>query len=57
MRCNTLLEHITQGCVRLANDYDTDTLIQDGSNMCWTSGPAGMSDGGTTPRKKQRTSD
>ena len=37
--------------MRLANDYDTDTLIQDGPNMCWTSGPAGMSDGGTTPRK------
>ena len=29
----------------------TDTLIQDGSNMCWTSGPAGMSDGVMTSRK------
>ena len=27
------------------NDNDNDTLIEDGSNMCWTSGPAGMSDG------------
>ena len=23
-----------EGCVRLANDDDTDTLIEDGSNMC-----------------------
>ena len=43
-------------CVRLANDNDTDTLIQDGSNMCWTSGPAGMGDG-HDPSKKQRTCD
>ena len=28
------------------------TLIEDGSNMCWSSGPAGMSDGVMTPRKK-----
>ena len=26
-------------------DSDIDTLIEDGSNMCKTSGPAGMSDG------------
>ena len=29
----------------------TPTLIEDGSNMCQTSGPAGMSDGVMTPRK------
>ena len=27
------------------------TLIEDGFNMCQTSGPAGVSDGVTTPRK------
>ena len=41
--------------VRL-NDKDNDTLIEDGSNLCWTSGLAGMGDGVTTPRKKHRTS-
>ena len=33
------------------NDNDNDTLIEDESNMCWTSGPAGMSDGVMTLRK------
>ena len=33
------------------NDNGNDTLIEDGSNMCWTSGTAGMSDGVMTPRK------
>ena len=32
------------------NDSDNDTLIEDGSGMCWTSGPPGMSDHG--PSKK-----
>ena len=32
---------------RMDNDHDHE----DGFNMCWTSGPAGMSDGGTAPRK------
>ena len=27
------------------------TLIEDGSNVCQASGPAGMSDGVMTPRK------
>ena len=30
----------------------TTKLIEDGSNMCWAYGPAGMSDGVMTPRKK-----
>ena len=30
---------------------DNDILIEVGSNMCWKSGPAGMSDGVMTPRK------
>ena len=34
-----------------SNDNDNDTLIEDGSNMCMTSGPDGMSDGVMTPRK------
>ena len=34
------------------NDNDNDTLIEGGSNMCRTSGPAGMSDGVMTQRKK-----
>ena len=33
------------------NDIDNDPLIEDGSNMCWTSGPAGMSDGVMTLEK------
>ena len=36
------------------NDSDNDTLIEDGSGMCWTSGPPGMSDHG--PSKKHRKS-
>ena len=28
------------------NDSDNDTLIEDGSGMCWTSGSPGMSDHG-----------
>ena len=31
------------------------TLIEDGANMCWASGPAGMSDGVMTPRKASET--
>ena len=31
------------------------TLIEDGSNMCWASGPAGMGDGVMTPRKASET--
>ena len=33
------------------NDNDNDKLTEDVSNMRWTSGPAGMSDGVMTPRK------
>ena len=33
------------------------TLIEDGSKMCWASGPAGMGDGVMTPQKKQRKSE
>ena len=31
------------------------TLIEDGANMCWAAGPAGMSDGVMTPRKASET--
>ena len=34
----------------------SNTLIAYGSRMCWTSGPAGMSDAVMTPRKKHRKS-
>ena len=37
--------------VKTKNDNENDTLIEDGSNMCWTSGPPGMSDGVMIPRK------
>ena len=33
------------------NDNDNDTLIEDGPDMCWPSGPAGMSDGAMTLEK------
>ena len=33
------------------DDNDSDALIEDGPNMCQTSGLAGMSDGVMTPRK------
>ena len=33
------------------SDSDITTLIEDGSNVCWASGPAGTSDGAMTPRK------
>ena len=33
------------------------TLTEDASNKCWASGPAGMSGGVMTPRKKHRKSD
>ena len=32
--------------------HDMTTLIEDDSNVCWASGPAGMSDGVMTTRKK-----
>ena len=32
------------------DDDDDDTLNEDVPNMCWASGPAGMSDGVMTPR-------
>ena len=33
------------------SDRDNDTLVEDGSDMCWTSGPTDTSDGVMTPRR------
>ena len=38
-----------------AQDNDNDTLVEDGSSICLTCGPAGMSDGVMTPKKHRKS--